>query len=46
MSINPGSEDPRRDNLLVMIKEGMKVVDADGIEPSVSVHEGGSGADA
>jgi hypothetical protein len=30
MSINPGSEDPRRDDLLAMIKEGMKVVDADG----------------
>lgn len=30
MSIEPGSEDPRRDDLLAMVKEGMKVVDADG----------------
>lgn len=30
MSINPGSEDPRRDDLLAMIKKGMTVVDVDG----------------
>ena len=30
MSINPGSEDPRRDDVLAMIKEGMTVVDVDG----------------
>ncbi len=30
MSINPGSEDPLRDNVLAMIKEGMTVVDVDG----------------
>jgi hypothetical protein len=30
MSINPGSEDPRRDDLLATIRKGMKVVDADG----------------
>lgn len=30
MSIDPGSEDPRRNDLLAQIKEGMDVVDVDG----------------
>jgi hypothetical protein len=30
MGISPGSEDPRRDDLLATIKNGMKVVDMDG----------------
>jgi hypothetical protein len=30
MSIDFGSEDPRRNDLLAMVKEGMKVVDVDG----------------
>jgi hypothetical protein len=30
MSIDPGSDDPRRNDLLARIKEGMKVVDAGG----------------